>query len=199
MYGVALVLSRPWSPGTPGPSALLMCGLSTVQTQSQSSGYLDLDYHTPSPPGIILCSTVALLVISTSLRLLRMHILRPYLLSCQALETARTANRRLREEVTASTEELAAIKTQQAEDARRHSQSLVAAKSALDEVWCVSVRFGRLRETAQHVPNRGVCFARGRCSYGGNYELCTQTVESGSARSCLHRDWGSKFIAPSSN
>lgn len=34
----------------------------------------------------------------------------------------------------ASTEELAAIKTQQGEDARRHSQSLVAAKSALDEV-----------------------------------------------------------------
>lgn len=52
----------------------------------------------------------------------------------QALETARTANRRLREEVTASTEELAAIKTQQGEDARRHSQGLVAAKSALDEV-----------------------------------------------------------------
>lgn len=36
--------------------------------------------------------------------------------------------------MTASTEELAAIKTQQGEDARRHSQSLVAAKSALDEV-----------------------------------------------------------------
>lgn len=36
--------------------------------------------------------------------------------------------------MTASTDELAAIKTQQAEDARRHSQSLVAAKSALDEV-----------------------------------------------------------------
>lgn len=36
--------------------------------------------------------------------------------------------------MTASTEELAAIKTQQGEDARRHSQNLVAAKSALDEV-----------------------------------------------------------------
>lgn len=36
--------------------------------------------------------------------------------------------------MTASTEELTAIKTQQGEDARRHSQSLVAAKSALDEV-----------------------------------------------------------------
>lgn len=56
----------------------------------------------------------------------------------KALETARTANRRLREEVTASTEELAAIKTQQGEDARRHSQSLVAAKTALDEVRRVS-------------------------------------------------------------
>ncbi|CAM9178368.1 unnamed protein product [Scytosiphon promiscuus] len=50
-----------------------------------------------------------------------------------ALETARTANRRLREEVTACNEELAAIKAQQGEDARRHSQSLVAARTALDE------------------------------------------------------------------
>lgn len=58
----------------------------------------------------------------------------------QALETARTANRRLREEVKASTEELAAIKTQQEEDARRHSQSLVAARTALDEVRTLSCR-----------------------------------------------------------
>lgn len=52
----------------------------------------------------------------------------------KALETARTANRRLREEIKATAEELAATKTQQGENARRHSQSLVAAKSALDEV-----------------------------------------------------------------
>lgn len=52
----------------------------------------------------------------------------------KALETARTANRRLREEIKATAEELAATKAQQGENARRHSQSLVAAKSALDEV-----------------------------------------------------------------
>ncbi|CAM9090655.1 unnamed protein product [Hapterophycus canaliculatus] len=50
-----------------------------------------------------------------------------------ALETARTANRRLREEIKACSEELAAIKAQQGEDATRHSQSLVAARTALDE------------------------------------------------------------------
>lgn len=88
-----------------------------------------------------------------------MHV-RPHL-SCQALETARTANRRLREEVTASTEELAAIKTQQAEDARRHSQSLVAAKSALDEVRCDTVR--QLGKDSSLCSTTRVCFTRGFC------------------------------------
>lgn len=52
----------------------------------------------------------------------------------KALETARTANRRLREEIKASAEELVAVRTQQGQNAKRHSQSLVAAKTALDEV-----------------------------------------------------------------
>ncbi|CAM9333908.1 unnamed protein product [Sphacelaria rigidula] len=50
-----------------------------------------------------------------------------------ALETARTANRRLREQVQALSDELTSTRTQQGEDAKRHSQSLVAAQTALDE------------------------------------------------------------------
>lgn len=56
------------------------------------------------------------------------------ILCMQALETARTANRRLTEEVKASREELTSMRGQQREGVERHSQSLIAAKTALDEV-----------------------------------------------------------------
>lgn len=57
-----------------------------------------------------------------------------YVMTIKALETARTANRRLREQVQALSDELTSTRTQQGEDAKRHSQSLVAAQRALDEV-----------------------------------------------------------------
>ncbi|CAM9159969.1 unnamed protein product, partial [Choristocarpus tenellus] len=50
-----------------------------------------------------------------------------------ALETARTANRRLREEVLAAAEEIASARDQRAESQARHSESLRAAQAALDE------------------------------------------------------------------
>lgn len=52
----------------------------------------------------------------------------------QALETARTANRRLKEDVKASADELVVVRAQHEDSIRRHGDSLIAAKVALDEV-----------------------------------------------------------------